>query len=87
MEATELGSTGIKVSRFGFGGAPVGLSNYLDRYDPADNDVRQQMVAAIHRAVALGVTYFDTAPAYGLGLGERIYGEALAQVKTAQRIT
>lgn len=80
MEITQLGTTGIEVSRLGFGGAPVGLTNYVDRYDPGAEDIRQQMIAAIHRAVDLGITYFDTAPAYGRGLGERIYGEALAQV-------
>ena len=34
-------------------------------------------MAAIRRAVELGVTYFDTAPGYGGGAGESIYGEAL----------
>ena len=80
MEITQFGTTGIEVSRLGFGDAPVGLANYIDRYDPGDEDIRQQMIAAIHRAVDLGITYFDTAPAYGRGLGERVYGEALAPI-------
>jgi hypothetical protein len=36
------------------------------------------VIAALQRAVELGVTYFDTAPAYGQGASEAIYGEALA---------
>lgn len=78
METIELGSTGVTVSRLGFGGAPVGLANYLDSYNPAEKEHREQVSAAIQRAVELGITYFDTAPAYGKGLGETIYGEALA---------
>jgi len=80
METVELGRTGVRVSRLGFGGAPVGLTNYLESYDPADRAQRDQVIAAIQRAVELGITYFDTAPAYGGGTGEEIYGEALAGV-------
>lgn len=66
------------VSRLGFGGAPAGLTNYLAAYSPADAAQRDEVIAAIHRALALGVTYFDTAPGYGQGAGETIFGEALA---------
>ena len=77
----KLGRTGIEVSRLGFGGAPVGLNNYLEPFSPTDDDVRQQLTAAVIRAVELGVSYFDTAPAYGKGVGEQIFGEALDQVE------
>ena len=81
MEYVALGKTGIEVSRLGFGGAPVGLKNYLEVSNPTDDDMRQQLLAAVIRAVELGVDYFDTAPAYGQGVGEQIYGEALDQVE------
>ena len=77
METTQLGSTGVEVSRLGFGGAPAGLAQYLDDYDPTRDADREGVVAAIQRAVALGITYFDTAPGYGGGAGESIYGEGL----------
>ena len=77
METTQLGRTGVQVSRLGFGGAPAGLAQYLDDYDPARDTDREGVVSAIKRAVELGVTYFDTAPGYGGGEGESIYGEAL----------
>jgi aryl-alcohol dehydrogenase-like predicted oxidoreductase len=77
LEKTQLGSTGVQVSRLGFGGAPAGLAQYLDDYDPARDADREGVVAAIKRAVELGITYFDTAPGYGGGAGESIYGEAL----------
>jgi aryl-alcohol dehydrogenase-like predicted oxidoreductase len=77
LETTQLGSTGVEVSRLGFGGAPAGLAQYLDDYDPTRDADREGVVAAIQRAVALGITYFDTAPGYGGGAGESIYGEGL----------
>ena len=78
METAELGQTGKRVSRLGFGGAPAGLTDYLSKYTPEDQAAREQVIAAIHRALELGVTYFDTAAGYGLGESERIFGESLA---------
>ncbi|MDP6454598.1 MAG: aldo/keto reductase [SAR202 cluster bacterium] len=80
MEHVRFGRTEATVSRLGFGGAPAGLSNYLDRYDPTVADERQSVIDAILRAVELGITYFDTAAGYGDGAGESIFGEALSQV-------
>ena len=77
METTQLGTTGVEVSRLGFGGAPAGLAQYLDDYEPSRDADREGVVAAMQRSVELGVTYFDTAPGYGGGAGESIYGEAL----------
>jgi aryl-alcohol dehydrogenase-like predicted oxidoreductase len=78
MEYATLGRTGATVSRLGFGGAPAGLTNYLGVYTPADAQQRRQVIEAIQRAYELGITYFDTAPAYGNGESESIFGEALA---------
>ena len=72
-----FGPRGVPVSRLGFGGAPAGLSNYLGAYDAGAADNRATMLAALRHAVALGVNYFDTAPGYGDGLAEAIFGEAL----------
>ena len=77
MEISQLGRTGVTVSRLGFGGAPAGLRNYLAAYTPEDREQRGSVIRALQRAVELGVTYFDTAPAYGQGASEEIYGEAL----------
>ena len=77
METTQLGRTGRQVSRLGFGGAPAGLTNYLDHYSPQDVSQRRQVIAAIEKAIELGITYFDTAAAYGGGASESIFGEAL----------
>jgi len=82
VETTQLGHTGSIVSRLGFGGAPAGLTNYLTPYSSADQQQRHQVIAALQKAVDLGITYFDTAPGYGAGSGEAIFGEALAGVTT-----
>jgi aryl-alcohol dehydrogenase-like predicted oxidoreductase len=73
-----LGRTGLRVSEVGFGGAPTGISHYLERWDSAGAGERASVVRAIRRGLELGLNYLDTAPGYGAGLGEEIFGEAIA---------
>jgi uncharacterized protein len=77
METVIFGKTGRRVSRLGFGGAPAGITNYLGEYDPKIKQDKIGTIEAIKRALQLGITYFDTAYAYGDGDSERIFGEAL----------
>ena len=77
MEYTTFGKTGATVSRIGFGGATAGLKNYVHAFDPDSRADQEKIIAAIHRALELGITYFDTAPGYGGGASERLFGEAL----------
>jgi uncharacterized protein len=77
MESVILGKTGRLVSRLGFGGGPAGIANYLSKYDPEIKQDREKVIAAIHRALELGITYFDTAAGYGNGESECIFGESL----------
>ncbi len=79
VEYRRLGNTGLQVSAIGYGGAPLGLTNYLGAWDPTNTAQRQGAVDAILRALELGVTYFDTALSYGDGESERILGEARRQ--------
>jgi hypothetical protein len=78
MEMRTLGETGLEVSRVGFGGAPLGLQDYLDREDKSSEEFESQAVAAIRLAVDRGINLFDTAPGYGDGRSEEIVGRALA---------
>jgi predicted aldo/keto reductase-like oxidoreductase len=84
MEYVRLGKTNAKVSKIGFGGAPAGMKNYLHAFDPTKEGDRRGIVEAIHKAVELGINYFDTAPAYGDGQGEEIFGEALQGVDSGK---
>ena len=77
MEYARFGKTDRVVSRIGFGGAPAGLKDYLEPYDPERRADQEAVIAAIRRALELGITYFDTAAGYGDGASERIFGEAL----------
>ena len=69
MNYRELGTTGFRVSSISFGAWAIG--NAWGEVDPAES------LAALHRAVDLGVNFFDTADVYGDGLSERL----LAQLK------
>src|SRR5690606_14230755 len=69
MERRRLGD-GLEVSALGLG--CMGMSQ---SYGPADED---ESIATIHRALELGVTFFDTANVYGLGRNEQLVGRALA---------
>src|SRR5262245_8208121 len=81
MDYRTLGQTGLQVSALGFGGAPIGIPDYLSREDRDGAEFQEQAVAAIQEAVARGINYFDTAPAYGDGRSERLLGEALAGLR------
>src|SRR6266567_8533522 len=67
MEYRELGRTGWQVSAVSFGAWAIGgaWGNVDDR----------ESLAALHRAVDLGVNFFDTADVYGDGLSERLLGQ------------
>jgi hypothetical protein len=84
MEYVRLGKTNARVSKIGFGGAPAGMRNYLHAFDPTKEEDRRGIIEAIHKAVELGINYLDTAPAYGDGQGEEIFGEALQGVDPAK---
>jgi len=60
----------LQVSRQGFGA--MGLSH---SYGQAED---QASIATIHRAISLGINFFDTATGYGEGHNERLLGEAIA---------
>ena len=70
MEYTQLGRTGLTVSRAGFGGGGIGQV-----WGPT---TEREAIAAVHRALELGITFFDVAPAYGDGKAEEALGKALA---------
>jgi len=74
MQMRTLGSSGLKVSAMGLG--CMGLSHAYGQ--PVDEKTG---VAFLRTAVDLGVTFFDTAEAYGPFTNETLIGEALAPVR------
>ena len=69
MEHITLGSQGLTVSRQGLG--CMGMSDF---YGATDDD---ESIATIHRALDLGLTFFDTADMYGPHTNEVLLGQAL----------
>src|SRR2546425_2071079 len=69
MEYTVLGRTGLRVSRVGCGGGGIGQV-----WGPT---TEAESVRAMHRALELGVNFFDVAPGYGHGKAEEVLGRAL----------
>jgi aryl-alcohol dehydrogenase-like predicted oxidoreductase len=74
MKKRELGNSGLHVSALGFG--CMGLSF---AYGPAVE--KKEAVKVIRAAFDGGVTFFDTAEAYGPFTNEELVGEALAPVR------
>lgn len=68
-----IGRTGLEVTEFGMGAAPLG--NLLARQFGPTSD--QQARETVEAAYAGGVRYYDSAPFYGYGLSERRLGDAL----------
>jgi aryl-alcohol dehydrogenase-like predicted oxidoreductase len=69
-----LGATGMEISRVGCGAWAIGGAGWWHAWGDQDDE---QSIAAIRRAVELGVNWVDTAPIYGLGHSEEVVGRAL----------
>ena len=71
MQKRKLGKTNLEVSAIGLGCMGMSFG-----YGPPKE--KQEMIALIRAAVERGVTFFDTAEAYGPFTNEELVGEALA---------
>ncbi|HJY07412.1 MAG TPA: aldo/keto reductase [Bryobacteraceae bacterium] len=71
MQKRKLGKSGLEVSAIGLGCMGMSFG-----YGPAQD--KQEMISLIRSAVEHGVTFFDTAEAYGPFTNEELLGEALA---------
>jgi aryl-alcohol dehydrogenase-like predicted oxidoreductase len=72
MEYTNLGSTGVKVSRICLGCMTYGTSKW--RQWVLDEEESRPF---IRQALELGINFFDTADMYSLGVSEQVLGRAL----------
>jgi aryl-alcohol dehydrogenase-like predicted oxidoreductase len=74
-----LGRSGIEVSALGLGcwaiGGPFMLDGKADGWGDIDDN---ESIKAIHAALDLGINFFDTADAYGIGHSEEVLGKALS---------
>jgi aryl-alcohol dehydrogenase-like predicted oxidoreductase len=77
-----FGRTDMKTTRVGVGAWAIGGLGATFAWGPQDDDAS---IAAIHRAVELGVNWIDTAPIYGLGHSEEVVGAAVAALPEPDR--
>ena len=82
LPTRQLGSTDLNITRVGFGAWATGGGGWAFGWGPQDDD---QSIAAINRALELGVNWIDTAAVYGLGHSEEVVGRVLKQRKGADR--
>jgi len=74
MEMRMLGNSDLHITRVGYGAWAIGGSGWQFAWGSQDD---KESVAAIHRALELGVNWIDTAAVYGLGHSEEVVGRAL----------
>ena len=74
MEKRTLGKNGLEVSALGLGCMGMSFS-----YGAAHDET--EMIHLMHKAVDLGVTFFDTAEVYGPFTNELLVGKALAPIR------
>ena len=76
MNKKILGNSDLNITTIGFGAWAIGGTGYEFAWGPQDD---QDSIAAIHRALDMGINWIDTAPGYGTGHSEEIIATALAQ--------
>jgi aryl-alcohol dehydrogenase-like predicted oxidoreductase len=74
LKTTQLGQTGMEITRVGFGAWAIGGGGWEFGWGPQDDE---ESIDAIQHALEQGINWIDTAAAYGFGHSEQIVGRAL----------
>ena len=74
MDKKKLGNSDMELSPIGFGTWAVGGGDWQFSWGPQDDN---DSIAAIHKALDLGMNWIDTAAVYGLGHSEEVVARAL----------
>jgi aryl-alcohol dehydrogenase-like predicted oxidoreductase len=82
LSTAPFGTTGMVITRVGFGAWAVGGGDWAYAWGPQDDD---EAIAAIRHAVESGVNWIDTAAVYGLGHSEEVVAAALRGIPDADR--
>jgi len=76
MKTRKLGSSDLELTLIGFGAWAIGGGDWQFGWGSQEDS---DSIAAIHRALELGINWIDTAAVYGLGHSEEVVAKALAQ--------
>ena len=77
-----LGTSGLDITRVGFGSWAVGGGGWSFGWGPQDD---AESLATMRHAIELGVNWIDTAAVYGLGHSEEVIGRLLRELPRGQR--
>ncbi len=77
MKLRKLGRTGLDVSPIAFGGAPIAYTQKSTGWNPRSPEGRKKVIETINYALDHGINYIDTAPLYGDGFSEEMFGEVM----------
>jgi aryl-alcohol dehydrogenase-like predicted oxidoreductase len=76
VQMRTLGNSDLQITRVGYGAWAIGGSGWQFAWGSQDDN---ESIAAIHRALELGVNWVDTAAVYGLGHSEEVVGRAVKE--------
>src|SRR3989440_5550815 len=77
-----LGSSGLDITTVGFGAWAIGGGGWAFGWGPQDD---ADSLAAMRRALELGINWIDTAAVYGLGHSEEVVGRLLRELPAGER--
>jgi aryl-alcohol dehydrogenase-like predicted oxidoreductase len=77
-----LGTSGLMITKVGFGAWAIGGGGWLYGWGPQDD---ADSIAAMRHAVELGINWIDTAAVYGLGHSEEVVGRFINELPEADR--
>src|SRR5271156_4319660 len=82
MQTRKLGNSDLNITPVGYGAWAIGGSGWQFGWGSQDDD---DSIAAIYRALELGVNWIDTAAVYGLGHSEEVVGKLLCELPASGR--
>jgi aryl-alcohol dehydrogenase-like predicted oxidoreductase len=82
MDRRKLGDTDFLITPIGLGAWAMGGGGWVFGWGPQED---RASIAAVHRAVDLGINWIDTAAVYGLGHSEEVVAKAISEIPRSNR--